>query len=88
MTITINLPPNLDEAAARRAEHDAREAAAVSLYREGKMLHKEFAQFLGLDRWGADEVLRRHGVYNGPTAEDIAQEVEVSRRLRESSGHS
>lgn len=84
MTLTIPIPDSLDDALRRHMGNDmnayAREALAVELYREGKLYHKQFAQMLGLDRWQADEVLRRHGIAN-LTPEEIDLQFQSIRKL-------
>ena len=82
MTVTIPIPNNLDEALVRELDHAAREAVAVRLYREGKLSHGQFADFLGIGRGQADEVLGRHGVVDEFTADEIAAQVQASRGLR------
>ncbi len=85
MTITIDLPQNLDDASARRAEVEAREAAGVQLYRDGEFSPGQLASFLGIDRSLVDEILDRHGVgiLTGVTSDEIAQQAETLRRLRQ-----
>ncbi len=82
MTVTIPIPDNLDEALVRELDQAAREAVAVRLYREGKLSHGQFADFLGIGRGQVDEVLGRHGVVDEFTADEIAAQVQLSRGLR------
>lgn len=83
MSVTIPIPEDLAAALRQRAKGDvnayAREVLAVELYRDGVLYHKQFAQILGLDRWQAEEVLRRHGVVD-ITRDDLDRENEVIRQ--------
>jgi predicted HTH domain antitoxin len=84
MTITIDLPPNLDDDSIRRLEREAREAVAVRLYREQKLSHGQLAKFLGIGRGEVDEVLGRHGPFDEFSADEIAQQAQSLKHLRES----
>lgn len=83
MTLSIPIPENLDQSLVRRLDRFAREAVAVGLYREGKLSHGKFAEYLGVPRGEVDEVLGRYGVSDEFTAEEIAEQVRVSQRLRQ-----
>jgi predicted HTH domain antitoxin len=83
MTIKIDLPPDLDEASVRGLEKEAREAVAVSLYRQEKLSHGQLAKFLGIGRGQVDEVLGRHGAFDEFTAEEIIKQADSLQRLRE-----
>ena len=74
MAVTIELPqtvedsirqtlPNLDEL--------AKEILLVTLYREGKLTHHEFATAMGVTRYEADGILKRHHV-----TEDLITQAE------------
>lgn len=55
-----------------------RELVLVELYREGKLYLKQLGDFLGLDRWQTEDLLRHHGV--APmTSFDVDQEDAVIR---------
>jgi predicted HTH domain antitoxin len=82
MTVTIRLPDNLDETLVRELDQAARETVAVRLYCEGKLSHGKFAEFLGIGRGEADDVLGRHGVVDEFTANEIAAQVQASRAIR------
>lgn len=79
MTISFSLPQsvehqlrvefhNLDEA--------AKEAALVELYRQGKLSHGQFSEGLGVSRYDADAVLKRHGV-----SEDLLSAAELEKQV-------
>ena len=85
MTITIDLPPNLDEQSIRRLEQDAREAVAVRLYREHQLSHGQLARFLGIGRGQVDDLLARHEPFDEFTADEIAEQAQALERLRKAS---
>src|SRR5687768_4497871 len=69
MAVTFQLPTDLeDELRGQLRDLDAvaKEALLVSLYRQGKLSHASLAKALGLDRVGAEDVLRKHGVNDQP----------------------
>lgn len=86
MTLTVPIPDNLDKTLVDDLDHVAREAVAVKLYREGQLSHGKFAQYLGVGRGQVDEILTRHGVLDEFTAEEITEQVRVSRDLRRAEG--
>jgi predicted HTH domain antitoxin len=82
MTITIELPSNLDAGSIVHLEREAREAIAVRLYREQQLSHGQVAKFLGIGRGQVDEVLGRHERFDEFTAEEIAEQAESLKRIR------
>ncbi len=61
----------------------AKEAVLVALFREGQLTHKQFAQTLGLDRWQAEAVLKKHNVIEDlPTIDEVREQVRLSGNLR------
>ena len=68
LTVTIELPVEL-ERALRASERDlgvaAKEALAVSLFRQGKLSHAELGGALNLDRFETDALLKRQLVTTG-----------------------
>jgi len=81
MSITIELPADLDDASIRQLEQEAREAVAVRLYREQKLSHGQLAKFLGIGRGEVDEVLGRHERFDEFTADEIAQQAQALEHL-------
>lgn len=75
VTVTIDLPPELERVFARSGVdlgRTAKEALAVALFREGKLSHAEVGTALGLDRFETDALLKRHQVFvGGLTLADI-----------------
>jgi hypothetical protein len=65
MSLVIDLPPDI-EAVLRQAAGDvnraAKEALLIEMYREGRLLHSQFAAALGLSRDQAHALLKRHRV--------------------------
>jgi predicted HTH domain antitoxin len=82
MTLHIVVPENLDLETIRRLDREAREAVAVSLYRDGTLSHGQFAKYLGIDRAQAEELLGRHAVVDY-TATEVRRDF---RLLREDLG--
>ena len=85
LTVTLDLPAEVEaELRAEGADPGvaAREALLVSRYRRGRMSHVALARALGVDRAGAEVVLRRHGVVEDlGTLEDYLAEVESMKCL-------
>lgn len=68
LTLTIDLPPDLEralQATAGETNRTAREALAISLFREERLSHADLARALGLDRFETDALLKRHQVTTG-----------------------
>lgn len=79
MSVSIELPIEL-EAQLRRQIADldraAKEALLVELYRQERITSHELASALCINRFAADELLRRHGVTEDlPTVADVQAEV-------------
>jgi predicted HTH domain antitoxin len=83
MTLHIPIPDGLDDATVHDLDKTAREAVAVQLYRQGKLSHGRLAVFLGIGRGEVDELLGRYGVLDEFSASEIADQVNISRELRQ-----
>jgi hypothetical protein len=60
-----------------------RESVLVTLFRQGQLTHKQFAESLGLDRWQAEALLRKHNVTEDlPTIEEIREQVKLAGDIR------
>jgi predicted RND superfamily exporter protein len=75
MAVTFHLEPLIEEQL-RRDLTDlngaAKEALLVSLYRQGKLSHRELSQELSLDRFATQAVLKKHNVTEDlPTPEQL-----------------
>jgi predicted HTH domain antitoxin len=79
MTLQIPIPENIDEALIQRLDREAREAVAVRLYKEGKLSHGQFADYLQIDRSQAEDVLGRHGIVDY-TPERVSEEADAIRQ--------
>ena len=62
----------------------AKEAALVELYRQGQLSHGKLAESLGISRYEADAVLKRHNVTEDLLTREEFDEQVVS--LRQSLG--
>jgi len=68
LTVTIELPVELERAlraSGSDLEVAAKEALAVSLFRQGKLSHAGLGGALNLDRFETDALLKRHQVTTG-----------------------
>jgi predicted HTH domain antitoxin len=78
-TVTFQLPANVEQQL-RRELGDlnavAKEAALVELYRQGQLSHGKLAESLGISRYEADAVLKRHNV-----TEDLLTREELDEQL-------
>ena len=84
MTISFDLPKNIAERLATGGVDPsaaAKEAALVELYRESKIDHSELAHALGMSRYEADGVLKRHGVLLDVTGEQLFADIQGLREL-------
>lgn len=82
--IRIDLPTDV-EARLREALGDvdlvAKEAALVELYRQGQITHHELSDALGLSRFEADGLLKRHRVTEDlPSPDEYVAELEAARK--------
>jgi predicted HTH domain antitoxin len=79
MSITFDLPEDVEEQLRRELgdlDQAAKEAALVELYRQGKLSHGRFAESLGISRYEADGVLKRHNV-----TEDLVTLAELDEQI-------
>jgi len=81
MSVSINLPPTLEETLRRDIadlEQVAKESLLVELYRHQRITKHQLAAALGIDRFAANDVLNRFGVTEDlPTLEEIERQVET-----------
>ena len=81
MSVSINLPPTLEESLRRDiADLDqvAKESLLVELYRHERITKHQLATALGIDRFAANDLLDRFGVTEDlPTLEEIELQVET-----------
>ena len=85
MSISFQLPPEVEEAIARGGRDPAaelKEAGLVQLYRLGRISHGELAAGLGLARTEVDAVLKRYNVTEDlPTADELRDQLSKLRKL-------
>ena len=85
MAITFELPAMIEwQLRGEWADFDAvaKEAALVELYRQAKLTHHQLATALGLDRFAADELLKRHQVTEDlVSAEALGSQLVTLRKL-------
>jgi predicted HTH domain antitoxin len=78
-TISFQLPDSIEKQL-REEIGDlaaaAKEATLVELYRQGQLSHGRFAEALGISRYEADAVLKRHNV-----TEDLLTREEFDEQL-------
>lgn len=68
VTLTIDLPAELEKTLSSSEgdlSQEAKEALAVSLFRQGKLSHVQVGRALELDRFETDALLKRHQVTAG-----------------------
>lgn len=88
VTVSFQLPDQIEEQL--RSEFGdlsaaAKEAALVELYRQGRFSHGQFAEALGISRYEADGVLKRHNVTEDlVTLEEFNEQVANLSRLLDS----
>jgi predicted HTH domain antitoxin len=85
MAVTIQLPPDVEQrlrAGTSDLDAEVREAAALELFRRGKLTHFELSRVLGLDRFETDAYLKRHNVFDGSlTMEDLDADRQTLDRV-------
>jgi predicted HTH domain antitoxin len=86
MTVSFQLPTDLERdlrSDLRDLDAEAKEALLVSLYRQGKLSHLALSKALGLDRFDAEEVLRKHNVTEDlGTVDDYLSDAVTLAKLR------
>ncbi len=75
MSITLELPPDIDEAEARRE-------LAIALYREGKLPPGRAATLAKMDRWDFEALLVERKVRFPMDEAEILEEVRNALRHR------
>jgi hypothetical protein len=79
MSVVIDLPPDVEAALRQSASNlnqAAKEALLIEMYREGRLLHSQFAAALGLSRDQANALLKQHCVHEDlPTPDEFRQQL-------------
>lgn len=85
LTLTLDLPPELEERLRRETQNlnaEVKEAYALELYRQRRLSHYELSHVLGLDRFQTSALLQRHRIYEGSiTMEDLEEQRETLNRV-------
>ena len=85
MSLTIELPQQLEDqlrsAFGSRLHEEAKHAMAIEMYRQQQISVGQVAQILGTGVLEAEEWLAKKGVEIPMTVEDLARELEGSKRL-------
>jgi predicted HTH domain antitoxin len=85
MSVSFDLPTTIEEELRKQfsdLDQVAKEALGVELYRQRRISHHQLAQLLGLTRFETDGVLKRHGVYDELTLDDVRREADSLAELR------
>ncbi len=86
MILTVNIPDELAQVLGEgfgNLGRAALEALASKAYRKDVLSLEQVRRLLELDsRWEAQEVLSRHGVWPGQSAEEILHDAETSGKFR------
>lgn len=85
MTISFQLPPELEQSLRRKSpnvEGEAKESYLVAMYRQGQLSYSDLATALGVDRLTVEEILHRHGVTEDlGKIEDYLADVNTLRNI-------
>jgi len=85
MAVTFQFPDEVEQrlrAQTPNLDAELKEAAALELFRQGKVSHYELSQVLGLDKYETNTYLKRHNVYEGSlTMEDLEADRQTLDRL-------
>ena len=85
MSVTINLPDEIERRLRTELpdlDAQVKEAAALDLFRRGRLSHCELSKVLGLDRFQTDAYLKSHNVFEGSlTMEDLQEQTRTLDRV-------
>lgn len=82
MTITLQIPTNIEESLAREwpdVSAKAMEALAIEGYRDGVLSRGQVSEMLGLDVWGTEALLKNREAYLHYDLQDL----DADRRANE-----
>jgi hypothetical protein len=86
MILTMNIPDELSSelnAGFKNLSRTALEALAAEAYEKDVLSLEQIRRLLELEsRWEAQDVLARHGVWPGQSADEILQDASTSSRFR------
>jgi predicted HTH domain antitoxin len=85
MPVTLEFPQDIEEALRREYPNldlEAWEACAVELFRQGRLNHFQLSRVLGVDRFEADAILKRHRVEEQSlSATELESDRETLRKV-------
>jgi len=86
MILSMNIPDDISSelsAGFQNLGHAALEALAAEAYQKDVLSLEQIRRLLELEsRWEAQEVLARHGVWPGQSADEILQDAATSFKFR------
>lgn len=85
MAVSFELPADIENRLRGQfpdLDAQAKEDFAVQLFVDGKLSHGQLSRVLGLSRYETDGVLKRHGVFDDRTVDDVLRDAETSRQAR------
>ena len=85
MTISFELPPNLEQQARTDGADPNREAKVaylVDLYRQERITHDDLSEALGLGFHQTEQLLKEHGVGDDFTLEEFQAERALLREVQ------
>jgi hypothetical protein len=85
MTIHFDIPHDIEQELGGDTADlsgEAREAFLVELYRQDRITHHQLAEALRLSRLETEEILKRHKVSSGITAEEVRAQAAGLRDVR------
>ena len=85
MTISFEIPPEIEQQIRTNGadlDREARELFLVELYRQERISHCQLADALGLSRYEADGVLKRHKVWLELIPEELAAQPASLREAK------
>ena len=90
MAVTFELPREIEKSLREQfadLDRAAKEALVVELYRQRKLTQDQLSLALGISWYESEGLLKRHEVFHEVSAEDVVQESEAIRKLREKDAH-
>jgi hypothetical protein len=81
MVVTLEIPDDVAAQLGNDLPRQALEALALEGYKTGRITKTQLRNSLGLSRYELDGFLKKHDIYEGPTYEEVMQQVEALDRL-------
>lgn len=80
MVVTFDIPDELAAQLGGDLSRQALEALALEAYKSGRITKPQLRRVLDLSRYELDGFLKVHNVYDGPTYEEVMQDLEDIRK--------